>query len=173
MERQWFYLDRTGAEFGPFQTGKMRAWFAHGYFPICNVLLVRMTGWNMFFTVRDLFPDSAPFKDLTHVRLCAAHAGVWRLMPSTGKAITLDVEALDRTDSLQAWHDSPAYMLGNTCTRDRGRCLFTSFSDDIGVSAACRGVWEHVANPMLLGGYVRLTRQCDSPSLGTHAALNL
>eukprot|EP00439_Symbiodinium_sp_Y106_P004216 s4328_g1.t1 len=43
---QRFYLDRSGAEFGPFRSDKMRAWFAHGYFPIGDQLIVRLESWK-------------------------------------------------------------------------------------------------------------------------------
>ena len=58
---EWFYLDRVGAEFGPFLSSKMRAWFAHGHFPMGDLLLVRMRSWSRYMAVRDLFPDCAPF----------------------------------------------------------------------------------------------------------------
>ncbi|CAK0813540.1 unnamed protein product, partial [Prorocentrum cordatum] len=63
---EWLYVDRSGAEFGPFPTGKMRAWFAHGFFPIGKDLLVRMTHWpaTTRVPVRDLYPDPEPLADV-------------------------------------------------------------------------------------------------------------
>ncbi|CAK0813539.1 unnamed protein product, partial [Prorocentrum cordatum] len=65
-ELEWLYVDRSGAEFGPFPTGKMRAWFAHGFFPIGKDLLVRMTHWpaTTRVPVRDLYPDPEPLADV-------------------------------------------------------------------------------------------------------------
>ncbi|CAE7365278.1 unnamed protein product [Symbiodinium pilosum] len=42
---QWYYVDRTGQEFGPFRTSKMRSWFSQGFFPIGDELLVRLGDW--------------------------------------------------------------------------------------------------------------------------------
>ncbi|CAK0813541.1 unnamed protein product, partial [Prorocentrum cordatum] len=49
-----------------FPTGKMRAWFAHGFFPIGKDLLVRMTHWpaTTRVPVRDLYPDPEPLADV-------------------------------------------------------------------------------------------------------------
>eukprot|EP00406_Dinophysis_acuminata_P070016 CAMPEP_0179272540 /NCGR_PEP_ID=MMETSP0797-20121207/32554_1 /TAXON_ID=47934 /ORGANISM="Dinophysis acuminata, Strain DAEP01" /LENGTH=124 /DNA_ID=CAMNT_0020980947 /DNA_START=45 /DNA_END=416 /DNA_ORIENTATION=- len=54
---EWFYVDRSGSEFGPFGTGKMRAWFAHGFFPIGRELLVRLREWTQHVPVRALYPE--------------------------------------------------------------------------------------------------------------------
>ncbi|CAE8622147.1 unnamed protein product, partial [Polarella glacialis] len=53
---QWYYVDRTGQEFGPFRTAKMKAWFAQGFFPIGDELLVRLAEWTKHVSVRSLYP---------------------------------------------------------------------------------------------------------------------
>ena len=59
MAPAWFYLDREGAEFGPFQSDKMRAWYLYGYFPVA--LRVRLEDWKQHIDVRDLLPFEDPF----------------------------------------------------------------------------------------------------------------
>mmetsp|Transcript_67018 Transcript_67018/g.218172 ORF Transcript_67018/g.218172 Transcript_67018/m.218172 type:complete len:399 (+) Transcript_67018:73-1269(+) len=58
---EWHYLDRSGQEFGPFNTSKMRAWFSAGYFPIREKLLIRLTAWRKHATIQELWPDGEPF----------------------------------------------------------------------------------------------------------------
>jgi len=58
---EWLYLDRSGREFGPFLTDKMRAWFSQGFFPIGSKLLVRVVGWPRHVPVHDLYPSGEPF----------------------------------------------------------------------------------------------------------------
>jgi len=58
---EWYYLDRSGKEFGPFGVEKMRAWFERGFFPIGSKLLVRTGGWTQHTPVHDIFPDGEPF----------------------------------------------------------------------------------------------------------------
>mmetsp|Transcript_45632 Transcript_45632/g.83557 ORF Transcript_45632/g.83557 Transcript_45632/m.83557 type:complete len:464 (-) Transcript_45632:70-1461(-) len=58
MERdEWYYLDRTGAEFGPFKVEKMRAWFKAGFFPIGDELLVRQPSWSRHERLYVLYPN--------------------------------------------------------------------------------------------------------------------
>eukprot|EP00435_Cladocopium_sp_Y103_P059006 s340_g21.t1 len=56
---QWFYVDRTGQEFGPFRTTKMRSWFSQGFFPIGDELLVRLGEWppESHVPVKILYPE--------------------------------------------------------------------------------------------------------------------
>lgn len=54
---KWFYVDRTGQEFGPFRTEKMRVWYSQGFFPIGDELLVRLDEWKKHVPVRTLYPD--------------------------------------------------------------------------------------------------------------------
>merc|ERR1719446_1152742 len=58
---EWYYLDRSGKEFGPFRTEKMCAWFAQDFFPIGSRLLVRTGDWTQHAPVHDIFPDGEPF----------------------------------------------------------------------------------------------------------------
>eukprot|EP00927_Polykrikos_kofoidii_P021712 TRINITY_DN2046_c0_g1_i2.p1 TRINITY_DN2046_c0_g1~~TRINITY_DN2046_c0_g1_i2.p1 ORF type:complete len:637 (+),score=75.47 TRINITY_DN2046_c0_g1_i2:97-2007(+) len=60
-QHEWLYLDRTGAEYGPFRTETMRAWFTQGFFPIGDELLVRLESWRSHVPVRTLFPGGEPF----------------------------------------------------------------------------------------------------------------
>eukprot|EP00971_Amphidinium_carterae_P181451 3599880-Amphidinium_carterae.1 len=57
MEHEWYYLDRTGAEFGPFKVEKMRAWFKAGFFPIGDELLVRQPSWSCHERLKVVYPD--------------------------------------------------------------------------------------------------------------------
>eukprot|EP00434_Breviolum_minutum_P034634 symbB.v1.2.030662.t1/scaffold3479.1/size55865/8 len=56
---QWYYVDRTGQEFGPFRTTKMRSWFSQGFFPIGDELLVRLGDWpdKSHVPVKILYPE--------------------------------------------------------------------------------------------------------------------
>jgi len=57
----WFYLDRTGKEFGPFTAENMRGWFSRSFFPVGEDLLVRAHEWREHVPVRDLYPNGDPF----------------------------------------------------------------------------------------------------------------
>lgn len=67
---EWFYLDRVGAEWGPFGNSQMWSWFAQGVFKVGADLLVRLNNWSECQPVRTLFPDGNPFATrplLTHL----------------------------------------------------------------------------------------------------------
>jgi len=57
----WFYLDRSGAEYGPFEDEQMRAWFGSGAFLVGAALLVRQVKWTAHKTVSELWPDGDAF----------------------------------------------------------------------------------------------------------------
>merc|ERR1719326_925152 len=54
---EWYYVDRSGSEFGPFASSKMHAWFTHDFFPIAGDLLVRLDEWKSHVPVKVLYPD--------------------------------------------------------------------------------------------------------------------
>lgn len=54
---EWWYLDRSGQEFGPFRQAKMRMWFSQGFFPIGDELLLRMTDWPRHVPLFELYPQ--------------------------------------------------------------------------------------------------------------------
>lgn len=59
-EFQWFYVDRSSQEFGPFGSTTMKKWFQEGLFhPIGADLLVRLQEWKTHATIRDCYPDPA------------------------------------------------------------------------------------------------------------------
>jgi cold shock CspA family protein len=45
-EQEWYYVDSTGQEFGPFPSSTMRGWFQQGFFPMQGDLLVRLSYWT-------------------------------------------------------------------------------------------------------------------------------
>jgi len=45
-EQEWFYVDSTGQEFGPFPSSTMRGWFQQGFFPMQGDLQVRLSSWT-------------------------------------------------------------------------------------------------------------------------------
>lgn len=53
----WYYLDRSGQEFGPFSSKKMRAWYTAGFFPIGDKLLCRTQHWTRHTPVAELWPS--------------------------------------------------------------------------------------------------------------------
>jgi len=53
----WFYLDSTGQEFGPFTGETMREWFTQGFFPIGEELLVRLPQWKSHVPLRMVYPE--------------------------------------------------------------------------------------------------------------------
>jgi len=53
----WFYLDRSGAEYGPFEDEQMKAWFTSGLFMVGKALLVRKAAWSKHKPISDLWPD--------------------------------------------------------------------------------------------------------------------
>eukprot|EP00747_Dinoflagellata_sp_TGD_P191580 gnl/TRDRNA2_/TRDRNA2_55164_c0_seq2.p1 gnl/TRDRNA2_/TRDRNA2_55164_c0~~gnl/TRDRNA2_/TRDRNA2_55164_c0_seq2.p1 ORF type:complete len:643 (+),score=104.07 gnl/TRDRNA2_/TRDRNA2_55164_c0_seq2:83-2011(+) len=57
---EWYYIDRSSAEFGPFRADRMRSWYAQGCFPMGTDLLVRLGEWKRHVPVRALFPGE-PF----------------------------------------------------------------------------------------------------------------
>eukprot|EP00931_Biecheleriopsis_adriatica_P005754 TRINITY_DN107238_c0_g1_i1.p1 TRINITY_DN107238_c0_g1~~TRINITY_DN107238_c0_g1_i1.p1 ORF type:complete len:444 (-),score=78.00 TRINITY_DN107238_c0_g1_i1:46-1377(-) len=61
---QWYYIDRTGQEFGPFRTSKMKSWFGQGFFPIGDELLVRLADWpsESHVPVKSLYSRDAIFE---------------------------------------------------------------------------------------------------------------
>eukprot|EP00930_Biecheleria_cincta_P071534 TRINITY_DN59025_c0_g1_i1.p1 TRINITY_DN59025_c0_g1~~TRINITY_DN59025_c0_g1_i1.p1 ORF type:complete len:430 (-),score=73.79 TRINITY_DN59025_c0_g1_i1:50-1339(-) len=67
---QWFYVDRTGQEFGPFRTTKMKSWFSQGFFPIGEDLLVRLSDWatESHVPVKLLYPEGSIFVGAPSVR---------------------------------------------------------------------------------------------------------
>jgi len=54
---EWWYLDSTEKEFGPFRGETMREWFKQGFFPIGENLLVRLQGWEHHTQLRNVYPD--------------------------------------------------------------------------------------------------------------------
>ncbi|CAK0832949.1 unnamed protein product [Prorocentrum cordatum] len=56
---EWWYLDRSGQEFGPFRQAKMRTWFSQGFFPIGDELLLRMKDWSRHVPLYELYPEGA------------------------------------------------------------------------------------------------------------------
>lgn len=60
-ELEWYYLDRSGQEFGPFGSQRMAAWYSQGFFPIGDKLLVRTKDLSQHAPVHILWPDGAPF----------------------------------------------------------------------------------------------------------------
>mmetsp|Transcript_48294 Transcript_48294/g.137938 ORF Transcript_48294/g.137938 Transcript_48294/m.137938 type:complete len:324 (-) Transcript_48294:199-1170(-) len=54
---EWFYLDSTGQEFGPFSGETMREWFSQGFFPIGEELLVRLPAWKNHTPLRTVYPE--------------------------------------------------------------------------------------------------------------------
>eukprot|EP00747_Dinoflagellata_sp_TGD_P165305 gnl/TRDRNA2_/TRDRNA2_186401_c0_seq1.p1 gnl/TRDRNA2_/TRDRNA2_186401_c0~~gnl/TRDRNA2_/TRDRNA2_186401_c0_seq1.p1 ORF type:complete len:488 (-),score=55.50 gnl/TRDRNA2_/TRDRNA2_186401_c0_seq1:64-1422(-) len=58
---EWFYLDRAGAEFGPYRSDKMASWFRQGFFPVESELLVRLSHWKRHAPIRVIFPRGDPF----------------------------------------------------------------------------------------------------------------
>lgn len=55
--QEWFYLDSTGSEYGPFPASTMRDWFAQGFFPIGEELPVRLPAWSKHVLLRAVYPD--------------------------------------------------------------------------------------------------------------------
>lgn len=58
---EWYYLDRTGQEFGPFKNDLMRAWYTQGLFKVGDQLLVRLDEWTHYVPVRQLYADGDAF----------------------------------------------------------------------------------------------------------------
>jgi len=56
---QWYYLDSTGQEFGPFPSDTMRDWFQQGHFPIGEEMLVRLPTWRNHVPLREIYADVA------------------------------------------------------------------------------------------------------------------
>lgn len=54
---EWFYLDSTGQEFGPFPSETMRDWFTQGFFPIGEELLVRLPAWKHHLPLRMIYNE--------------------------------------------------------------------------------------------------------------------
>jgi len=54
---EWFYLDSTGQEFGPFPSETMRDWFTQGFFPIGEELLVRLPSWKHHLPLRMIYNE--------------------------------------------------------------------------------------------------------------------
>lgn len=55
--QEWFYLDSTGQEFGPFPSETMRDWFSQGHFPIGEELLVRLPSWKSHVPLRMIYSE--------------------------------------------------------------------------------------------------------------------
>ena len=55
--QEWWYLDRTSQEYGPFGADTMRAWFDQGFFPFLGELPVRQAGWLRHFPMQLIYPD--------------------------------------------------------------------------------------------------------------------
>ena len=53
----WFYLDRSGKEFGPYDTNSMQAWYSWGFFPREHELKVRLASWDHHVPIKELYPD--------------------------------------------------------------------------------------------------------------------
>ena len=149
---QWYYLDRVGNEFGPFCTAKMQAWFTHGCFPIGDMLLVSMSGWDRYVGVRDLFQDCQPFADLSlALRVCSGTAGddfIGRRHdgPGQGNTYRLDnarelnftLERLSanelaavRNPHVGVWEPCGDTVVAVVQSKMRGRLLFTTLHDDL------------------------------------------
>lgn len=55
--QEWYYLDSTGQEFGPFPSETMRDWFTQGFFPIGEELLVRLPAWKKHVPLRMIYSE--------------------------------------------------------------------------------------------------------------------
>eukprot|EP00928_Gymnodinium_smaydae_P094503 TRINITY_DN7944_c1_g6_i1.p1 TRINITY_DN7944_c1_g6~~TRINITY_DN7944_c1_g6_i1.p1 ORF type:complete len:410 (+),score=49.01 TRINITY_DN7944_c1_g6_i1:89-1231(+) len=53
---EWYYLDSTAEEFGPFPGDVMLSWMQQGLFPIGGELRVRLPEWSGFVPLRRLYP---------------------------------------------------------------------------------------------------------------------
>jgi cold shock CspA family protein len=56
-EQEWYYVDSTGQEFGPFPSSTMRGWFQQGFFPMQGDLLVRLSYWSDHQKLGTLYPE--------------------------------------------------------------------------------------------------------------------
>lgn len=54
---EWYYVDSTGQEFGPFPSQTMRGWFQQGFFPMQGELLVRLPDWSEHVFISKLYPE--------------------------------------------------------------------------------------------------------------------
>lgn len=54
----WYYMDSTGAEFGPYPSSTMKGWFQQGFFPMQGELKVRLADMpeDQHFYIKDLYP---------------------------------------------------------------------------------------------------------------------
>mmetsp|Transcript_106311 Transcript_106311/g.266301 ORF Transcript_106311/g.266301 Transcript_106311/m.266301 type:complete len:304 (-) Transcript_106311:159-1070(-) len=74
--QDWFYLDSTGQEFGPFPSETMRDWFTQGFFPIGEELLVRLPTWKNHVPLRMIYSEiSDAFRSIPRANQGACGGG--------------------------------------------------------------------------------------------------
>eukprot|EP00927_Polykrikos_kofoidii_P033376 TRINITY_DN28222_c0_g1_i1.p1 TRINITY_DN28222_c0_g1~~TRINITY_DN28222_c0_g1_i1.p1 ORF type:complete len:953 (-),score=154.54 TRINITY_DN28222_c0_g1_i1:257-3115(-) len=93
---EWFYLDRAGQEFGPFDGGTMKRWFDGGFFRLASDgLLVRLRGWpsharvgELYGGKRELYFVATPVGPPPVVPPCEMHTAKGDRVASGGRAET-------------------------------------------------------------------------------------
>ena len=104
--REWWYLDATEQELGPFPGKTMREWFKQGSLRMGENLLVRFQGWKQYARLCDVYPDLneafvGPRVTLTAVR----HSlGILKPEPLPQCLARVSVTSVNRISPLQLSH---------------------------------------------------------------------